>query len=62
MVAVRVVRRIDVATVEVQEVAVGGVRGRGPVPALATEVVLRPIRAIDDSGREVINPFKEVAL
>ena len=51
VVAVPVVGRIDVATVEVQVVAVGGaILGRGPVDALVTDVDLRPIRAIDVTG------------
>ena len=55
LVASGVVGRIDVATVEVQVVAVGGrVRGRGPVVAVATEIVLHPIRAIDVPGTKTL--------
>ena len=55
-----VVGRIDAATVEVQVVAVGGaIRGRGPVVAIATDVIYCPIRASDASGTREANLHKE---
>lgn len=52
-VAIVVVGRIDAATIEVQVVAVGGIiRGRGPVVAVATDIVHRPVIAIDIPGTD----------
>ena len=63
MVAVVSIGRTDVATVEVQDVAVGGVvRGRRPVVAVATDIVLRPTSATDVSGKGVGGPLQEAAL
>ena len=63
VVAVVVVGRIDATTVEVQVVAVGiTIRGRGPVVAAVTEVVLRPIIAVDVPGTRTSCKSVETAL
>ena len=55
VVAIPVIGRIDAAAVEVQVVAVGGtIRGRGPVDALATDAVHRPVVVMDVPGRELL--------